>query len=168
MKIHRVAHAGFTLLEALIVVTILAILAGLAIPAFQDTVEDARATATRQELQRIRTATDHYAFQHQEQLPGWNGSAWSETTLLAQLLQASDLAGNTAAPGTSGFPFGPYLTEAMPANPYNELSTVLVIAPGGSFTQADDSSGWVYYATDGTLRANSTATCPGGDPVFGL
>ncbi len=164
----RTDRSGFTLLEVLITVAILLVLAGMAVPAFQDTVDDARATSTRQELQRVRTAIDYYAFQHQEQLPGWNGASWDEATLRNQLLMASDLNGATAAPGTSGYAYGPYLTEGMPANPYNDLETVLVIAPGGSFSAANDATGWVYFAADGSLRANSSSTTPEGDPVFGL
>ncbi|RMH04343.1 MAG: type II secretion system protein [Planctomycetota bacterium] len=159
---------GFTLFEILVVVTILLILAGMAVPSYLETVDDALAASTRQELQRVRTAIDYYAFQHQEQFPGWNGAAWSETTLRDQLLLASDLSGNTAAPGTPGFPYGPYLTEAIPSNPYNDLNTIKVIAPGGSFPAPDDSTGWVYFAVDGQFRANSTATTPDGDPVFSL
>ncbi len=168
MQTTRTDRTGFTLFEVLIVVVILMILAGMAVPAFQDTVDDARATSTRQELQRVRTAIDYYAFQHQEQVPGWDGGAWTEAVLRNQLLMASDLAGATAAPGTSGYPYGPYLTEGVPANPYNDLETILVIAPGGSMSAANDATGWVYFCADGSFRANSTTTTPEGDPVFGL
>ncbi|MBC8328990.1 MAG: prepilin-type N-terminal cleavage/methylation domain-containing protein [Planctomycetes bacterium] len=168
MQTTRTERTGFTLFEVLIVVAILLILAGMAVPAFQDTVDDARATSTRQELQRVRTAIDYYSFQHQEQLPGWNGGSWDEVTLRNQLLMASDLGGITAAPGTSGYAYGPYLTEGVPANPYNDLESILIIAPGGSMATANDSTGWVYFAADGSFRANSTAVTPGGDPVFGL
>ncbi len=168
MTAQRIDRSGFTLLEVLITVAILLVLAGIAVPAFQDTVDDARATSTRQELQRMRTAIDFYAFQHLEQLPGWNGASWDEATLRAQLTLASDLDGNTAATGTAGYGFGPYLTEGVPANPFNELDTIVVVAPGGSFAAANDQSGWVYFAADGSIRANTTASTPEGDPVFGL
>lgn len=51
---------GFTLIEILVVVTILAILAGLVVPQLMSYPEEARATRARQDLQALRTALDLY------------------------------------------------------------------------------------------------------------
>ncbi|PCH82889.1 MAG: hypothetical protein COB96_01435 [Planctomycetota bacterium] len=124
---------GFTLIETLIVVAIVLVLAGMAVPTFKDSIADAEVASVKQELQRVRTAIDYYGFQHQGQLPGWDGITWSEIALRSQLMMATDSAGNWANIGTSGYPFGPYLTEGFPANPFNQLDTVLITTDSASF-----------------------------------
>ncbi len=156
-------------MELSIVVTILMILAGMAIPAFSDSVDNAEVAAAQSMLSRVRTAVDFYAFQHQEQFPGMDSNGiWSAATLDAQLRMASDADGNTAAQGTAGYPYGPYLTESFPANPFNDLETVLVVQPGAVFAGPDDNTGWIFWADTGAFKINSTATDSNGDPVFNL
>ena len=159
---------GFTLIETLIVVAIVLVLAGMAVPTFKDSIADAEVASVKQELQRVRTAIDYYGFQHQGQLPGWDGITWSEIALRSQLMMATDSAGNWANIGTSGYPFGPYLTEGFPANPFNQLDTVLITTDSASFPAPDDSTGWVFFTSLGLLRANTTALSPAGEPVFEL
>lgn len=161
-------RSGFTLLEILLAVTILLLLAGLVLPAYQDSVENAEAAAVRQTLERTRTAIEYYAFQHDQQNPGWDGASWAVQTFLDQLRLASDESGNVAPVGTVGYPYGPYLKVDIGENPFNGLDTILMVAPGGSFTAPDDSTGWVYFAESGDFRANTTETTPGGTPVWGL
>ncbi len=162
--------AGFTLIEMLIGMAILIILAGMAIPSFAEAMEDAEVASLEQQLQRIRTAVDYYTFQHEEQVPGYDGatSTWSASTFENQLLLASDEDGNTAAVGTSGYYYGPYITEGFPQNPFNGLNSVHMVQPGVAFAEADDTTGWVYWADTGTLRANSSGTTPDGIPHFDL
>ena len=144
------------------------VLAGMAVPTFKDSIADAEVASVKQELQRVRTAIDYYSFQHQSQLPGDNGSDWNETALRSQLEMATDIAGNWAVVGTSGYPFGPYLSEGIPANPFNLLDTVLVTTNSASFPTADDSTGWVYFTDSGVFRANTLTITPDGDAVFSL
>ena len=154
----------------LIGMAILVILAGMAIPSFADTLEDAEVASLEQQLQRVRTAIDYYTFQHEEQVPGYDeGTAsWSATIFENQLLLASDEDGATAAVGTSGYYYGPYITEAFPQNPFNDLQTIHLVQPGTSFNEANDTTGWVYWADTGTLRANSSGNTPDGNPLFDL
>jgi len=163
-------QAGFTLIEMMIGMAILIILAGMAIPSFADTLEDAEVASLEQQLQRIRTGVDYYTFQHEEQVPGYDAGTgiWSATILENQLTLASDEDGNTAVVGTSGYYYGPYITEVFPSNPFSGLQTIHLVQPGVSFTEADDTTGWVYWADTGTFRANSSGTTPDGIAHFDL
>lgn len=159
---------GFSLIELLLAVAIIAMLAGMAIPSLGNTVAEAEVSTLRQELQRVRTAVDYYAFQHAEQLPGWNGSQWSEAAFLSQLLLGTNEDGNWARVGTPGFPYGPFLTEAMPSNRFNHMSTVLVVSQSATFAGPTDQTGWVFFTDTGLFKANSSATAPDGTPVYEL
>lgn len=170
MKFNRPNRQGFTILEIVVAAAILMMLAGMAIPAFQDSVADAEVAATRSMLARMRTAVDFYAFQHQENLPGESvaGGVWTSGYLDAQLRMSSDIDGNTAAAGSAGYPFGPYLNEAFPSNPSNGLDTILIVPPGSTYTGPDDTSGWIYWADMGVIRANTTELSPDGGAIYDL
>lgn len=170
MKILDRPRQGFTLIEIMIAASILMVLAGMAIPAFSGTLEEAQDSTARQMLGRMRTAIDFYAFQHDESFPGYDvgSGTWSAATFENQLRMASNLDGNTAAIGTPGYAFGPYLNDALPINPYNELSSVMVVAPGGSIIGPDDSTGWVYFADTGVMRVNSTDSTHDGGAAYDL
>lgn len=161
---------GFSLAEILIAVAIVMMLAGIAVVSFETTAEDALTAACEQQLQRVRTGVDYYAFQHQEIWPGWeNGAAsFTENAFVNQLTQATDQNGDWASPGTAGYPYGPYLVDGFPANPFNDLETVAVVPPAGADPYPDDSTGWVYYAATGVFRANSMSQTPEGENIFDL
>lgn len=161
---------GFTLIEMSVVVLIVLMLAMMALPNFQSSVSSAQVAAVQSQLGRMRTACDFYTFQHFENMPGHDNAsgAWSEQILLNQLQMSSDEDGVTAIVGAGGFPFGPYLRDALPANPFNELTTILVVQPGATFVNPDDSTGWVYWADTGIFRINSTTVADDGTVVFEL
>jgi len=168
MQALRGQRSGFTLIEILVAAAIVLLLAGMVVPVFDGAVADAEAASTRQILERARTAVNFYAFQHEEQLPGENGGNWSEQRLIDQLRLATDEDGDTAAPGTAGYPYGPYLTDDLGTNPFNDLDTIMVLAPGQNMFGPDDSTGWVFFAETGDFRANSSGTDPQGDPIWDL
>ena len=161
---------GFTLIEVMIGMAILIVLAGMAVPSFSQALENAEVSSLEQQLQRIRTAIDYYTFQHEEQNPGYHPAymTWTSATFENQLLLASDDDGLTAAPGTSGYFYGPYITEGFPRNPFSSLSTIQIVQPGATFATPDDTTGWEYWADTGIFRANSTGSTPDGTPLFEL
>lgn len=162
---------GFSLVEAIFVIAIIVILAGIAVPTMTMTVEDAKVTSVEQELMRVRTGIDYYKFQHLELIPGFDNTLqdWTVTAFTSQLTKATTQLGEWAAPGTAGYPFGPYLTEGIPSNPYNDLETVEIVDPNGNGAgYPNDNSGWVFFAIDGTFRANTSQLTPDGDRVFDL
>ncbi len=168
---HAPAQSGMTLMEIVTVVAIVMILATIAIPQLAVTAEDAKVSSAEQQLQRVRTALDYYLFQHQEALPGFDPTLkeWSESALVSQLTKPTNLKGAWGPLANPNFPFGPYLTEGIPANPFNDLTTILVREPNqGIQDLPDDSTGWLYYTLDGSFRANSTGTTPKGKNIFDL
>jgi len=164
-------RAGFTLVELLIVVAILAILAAVAIPQFTSSAEDAKESAMQSNLGILRNSLELYRFQHDSEYPGYPaaGGAPTETEFINQMTLSSKADHSTAAVGTAGFNLGPYIKETIPANPHNGLSTVDVLADADAFPVAgDDSTGWVYKPAIGKIRANSTGTAPAGTDWFDL
>lgn len=163
------AQSAFTLIELLLVVVILGILAAIAIPTFSDSSGEARASTLQTNLAVMRNAVEYYRANHTGKYPGYpvGGGTPTEPLTVAQLTLASQASGATAAPGTAGFGFGPYIRERLPANPVNNLSSVKVIADADTFPAApDDSSGWLYQPLTGRIRANSSGTAPSGTAYF--
>ena len=167
---HTKSNSGFTLVELSVVAAIIMVLATMALPNFQTTVSNAQVSAAQSQLGRMRTSCDFYTFQHFEQIPGYDKSTglWSEQTLLNQLQLASNDEGITAVIGTAGYYFGPYLRDALPTNPFNDLATIMVIQPGGTFLNADDTTGWVYWSDTGSFKINTTTVTEDGLVLFEL
>ena len=132
---------GFTLVEILIVVTILGILAAIVVPQFSTASNTARNNALEATVTRVRQQLQVYAGQHDGKFP-------SLATFEAQMTGASDEAGDTAARGTAGYTLGPYLAE-MPENPHTEATDLGVGAIG--------TSSWYYDAATGDFRGNDSA-----------
>ncbi len=65
MRRHR-SQSGFTLIELIIVMTIIAILATLAVPYFAGAVKHAREAVLREDLQTMRMAIDSYTMDKQK------------------------------------------------------------------------------------------------------
>ena len=164
-------RAGFTLVELLIVVAIIAILAAVAIPQFTSSAEDAKESAMQSNLGILRNSLELYRFQHNSQYPGYPsaGGNPTEAEFSNQMILSSKADHTTAAVGTAGFNLGPYIKESIPTNPYNGLSTVSVLLDATAFPAAgDDSTGWVYKPSIGKIRANSTGAAPSGTDWFDL
>lgn len=163
------SKSGFTLVELLIVVVILGILAGVVIPAFSGNTEDAKVSATVQNLQSLRASVDLYKVQHDEKYPGYpvGGGTPTAALMVDQLTLASRKDGTTAALGTAGHPFGPYLKSGLPVNPFNGLADVAIVTDGTAFpTSGTDSTGWIYKPQTGELKANTAFTLSTGENVF--
>ncbi len=127
---------AFTLIEVLIVVTILAILAAALIPLFADTTGDAKAGAAMASLRTLRSQIEFYKAQHGGQPPD---------AALSKLLIKTD------ADGNAGSDFGPYL-QFLPVNPFTGKSTVTATAsnpPAAASSSAD--RGWLYHAATGNV-----------------
>lgn len=162
-------HPAFTLIELLLVVVILGILAAIAIPQFSDSSNEARASSLQSNLSVLRNAIEYYRSSHAGKYPGYPsvGGAPTQTETTNQLTLASKADGSTAAPGTAGYGYGPYVRDRLPDNPINNLNTVQIVADGQPFpATADNSTGWIYQPQLGKWRANSTGAAPSGRNYF--
>jgi len=151
---------AFTLVEILIVVVLLAILAVIVIPSLSKGTTMAKESALASEIGMLRRFILVYASQHLEVAPGYpNGNrsvAPTGDTFRDQAMLSSNAQGQTAAVGTPGFKYGPYLSK-IPANPFNGKDTVEMLANGQAFpAAADDSDGWICRPWTGEIRPDNT------------
>ena len=157
-----VASKGFTLVELLIVVIILAILAAIIVPQFSGATDDAEQAAYDTNIANIRAAIDLYRQQHNE-YPGavisGGGTcitgtavvgAVGEAAFLAQLRNYTNAAGE-ACTGTdpNEFKYGPYLKDDLPVNPKGTTNTVTVVTTGVLGLTSGSTGGWRFDSVTG-------------------
>jgi prepilin-type N-terminal cleavage/methylation domain-containing protein len=161
---------GFTLVELLIVVIILAILAAIVIPQFAASTTDAEDAAVQTNLQNLRSAIEFYRQEH-----GHWPSAVDSTGATCPAGAASGALANTeasfisalteftlkdgkACTGTDGSLLGPYVPE-IPAN--TKITTaadqtkVKILTAGVLNPAPDGTTGWVFDNITGQLLPNN-------------
>ncbi|MDH4241666.1 MAG: prepilin-type N-terminal cleavage/methylation domain-containing protein [Phycisphaerae bacterium] len=153
---------AFTLVEILIVVTILGILAAVVLPTLQGHTASARESTAKDSLRTMRVQIEMYKLQHAGVPPGYiNGAAAPEAFLPLQFTGTTTVTGQ-ASPNkvpTTPFLYGPYLRK-LPENPFNNLSNITYVDQATSFAVAVDgtSSGWLYKKETGEFIINWTGT----------
>ncbi len=142
---------GLTLIELLIVVAILGIVSGIAVPRATNTVGQFKEATLQSNLVTLRKAFEQYRSQH----GGGRGAVFP-----GQLTITTDRQG---APGST---YGPYIRQGFPANPINEDCSVRTVTrmPAG----ADGRSGWLYDICSGEIRANVDGAGPSGCAYYEL
>ena len=155
---------GFTLVEVLIVVVILGILAATVLPQFTAATNDAKESSLRQDLQLMRGQIQMYKFQHDGTFP-----ATTSVQVADKLTKASKVDGTTAAPGTAGYVYGPYIVGQMPANPYNGgrglkvvTGSVATVPVDAAALDGTEKVGWIYSSDLGEVKANTAGTTADG------
>jgi prepilin-type N-terminal cleavage/methylation domain-containing protein len=141
-------RCGFTLIEVLIVVVIMAVLAATIIPQFSSSTKDAQTSTVSFNSKTLRSQIELYRANHLSTYPAITGNA------LPQLTGMTDVNGNI---GTgAAFTYGPYL-DAVPSNPFNGLATVgPVPTPGTIPTTGDGKYGYQYDVTTGNIFPDHT------------
>jgi general secretion pathway protein G len=126
---------GFTLIEILIVVLILAILAAIVIPQFVNASEESKLSNLTSNLQAIRAQLELYKMHHNETYP---------TNINTQLTSKTDSDGSINPAGL----YGPYL-HMFPANPFCDDPVKAVKTEGKS------GEGWEYDKDTGVIVPNT-------------
>ena len=146
-------RSGFTLIEVLIVVIIMAVLAATIIPQFSASTKDAKESSVKFNMHTLRSQIEMYKVHHLGNYP----TTIDGNKSMPQLLLATDVNGNTGttAPDAT-HPFGPYIDQQLPANPFNNLNTVKAASLGGAKPgTGDNSTGWIYDSATGAVWPNN-------------
>ena len=137
MKTLGARSTGFTFVEILIVVIILASLAALVVPQFGQASADPDLAALSATLQTVRTQLQYYMVQHDGSFPSF--ADWDK-----QMLGQSRPDGRLSAKGSCG----PYLLQ-IPVNPLDGSRNI-------SSTQ-DGTGGWTYDEKTGHFQSNDAS-----------
>lgn len=130
---HPLARA-FTLVELIVVIVVLAILSGVAIPKYFDYAAKAKESACKGTLGAVRSGIANF---HANSIVS-NGAATWPTLVEMQTL-------------------GTVMQEPLPANPYNNSNTIQA-ATWATTPPVSGTAGWSYDAATGKFWANSTTT----------
>ncbi len=154
-----VKQKGFTLIEILIVVSILGIMAAIIMPEFHGHTTKAKEAAAKETLQMARGQIGLFKIQHKGLTPGYsNGVLGPEGMILLHFTYCSDINGaltNSKTP-TGNFIYGPYMND-YPKNPFNNRHSTLTIDTG-NFPEAKGNHGWIYKASTGEIRLDWPGT----------
>jgi len=142
------AKRGFTLVELMIVVSLLGILAALVIPQFGSNTAEAKTSALSSNLAAIRKQIELYRYHHQDLLPAAVGDSG------ADFIQR--MTGKTDATGAPGVAFGPYFLR-VPVNPFNDRGSVRI---GGAAAGAN-TDGWRFDPATGQFQADDNLDLDG-------
>lgn len=146
MGARKAPNLGFTLVEILIVVIILAILACIVIPQFTEASYEARVSALVNNLQTIRSQTQLYKVQHREVFP--------DNRIVNQMILYTNIDSKPRARPSGVYCLGPYL-QAFPENPISGIATVRIIQDAATrFKATNRDRGWWYNTETGEFRAD--------------
>ncbi|CAN5167131.1 hypothetical protein BH24PSE2_BH24PSE2_14520 [soil metagenome] len=162
------SNRGFSLVELLIVVIILAILAAIVVPQFADTTDDARASAIDSNVASMRSAIEVYRQQHGAYpsataasggtcpagSTAGTGAAASQQAFMDQLSLFTNVAGQACSGKDATYSLGPYLRE-VPVNPANGLPTVEIVTTGVLGLTPNGGHGWKFDNVTGELIADN-------------
>lgn len=145
---------GFTLIEVLIVVVIMAVLAATIIPQFSSSTKDAKESSLKFNSHTMRSQIELYKEHHLSKYPDQIGDATNG--YLPQLTKATDASGNTGDAGTA-HPYGPYIDNDLPANPFDGKNVVTEVDLGGEKPTAvsGTAGGWQYDPNTGAIWPNN-------------
>ena len=122
---------GFTLIELIAVVVVLAILAGVALPKYFDYAAQAKVSACKGAVGGVRAGVANF----------YANAAIGGTAAYPTLVQLETI--------------GTVMQEAIPANPYNNSNDVVAATWNAANPPVSGAAGWNYDATAGKFWANS-------------
>jgi len=145
------------LVEVVLVVSIIGIIAAIAVPRISSASAGASATALKATIEHVRNAIDRYYAEH-GRYPGYNPATGlpNGTWFNQQMLKYSSPTGLVDETLNGPFRFGPYIRAPFPKNPFNHLDTVYAKATHADPSPADGSVGWVTVLIDGDFGISAT------------
>lgn len=157
MRSSRHRRVAFSLVEMVIVVTIIGIIAAIAVPRISGAAYRATANVLLANLSNVRKAVDTYYAEHYR-YPGYNPDTGvvDGGKFVEQLMRYSNQQGDTSPSYSSTFRFGPYLREPFPKNPVNQLGTVFMKETPAAPEPVDGSVGWVAVLSHGYFGISAT------------
>ena len=170
--IRSMLHKGFTLVELLIVVIILAILAAIVVPQFASSTDDAGVSSLDTTLVNMRSAIELYHQQHGE-YPGeitavaascpnggtsgtGTGAITDSVTFMDQMVLYTDLDGKACSTSDATYRYGPYLKKRnFQANPITQDAAIEIVSTGDLVMSGDTpAEGWKFDVLTGRFIAN--------------
>jgi general secretion pathway protein G len=144
-------RSGFTLIEVLIVVIIMAVLAATIIPQFSSSTKDAKMSSLKFNQSTLRSQIEMYKVAHLGAYPTVTSNS------LPQLTKSTDVSGATSNTSDAQHPYGPYVSGDLPANPFDGQNRVVAVSLSGAAPTAvaDADGGWQYDAATGQIWPNN-------------
>jgi prepilin-type N-terminal cleavage/methylation domain-containing protein len=138
------ARRAFTLIEVLMVVTAMAIIAGVVVPQVTSVIDDAKHAAMLTQLNELAAGIERYQTDHDGRAPELLNRS------LPQLMSTTNAQGLIGSGPT--YNLGPYIRNRMPANPLNDSREVFRsnTAPPANLELR---IGWVYHPETGQIWA---------------
>lgn len=128
-QVRRTQQQGFTLLELLIVMMIIAILASIAVPAYMGIIKHSREVVLKEDLHTLRGAIDQYTYDKQK-----------APQSLSDLVQAG-------------------YVKVMPVDPMTQRSDTWIGAQSQNYTSIDESeTGGINDVHSGSQQVSSEGT----------
>lgn len=167
----RKSLVGFSLIELLVVVAILAILAAVIAPQFSNSSVEAKESALRSNLSSLRSAVELYYRDHGKYpsavaatgatCPGTglagSGLINSEDALVEQLTLYTNAAGQACTTTNATFKYGPYLKDGIPTDPVVGSSATVVATAGNLvMTGGAGTGGWKFDNVTGKVIVNNS------------
>lgn len=167
------ADRGFSLVELVVVVAILAVIVAIAVPRMANAVKGTDESALRKTLMSLRTAIDAFAAEHSGAFPGsipdgLGNAADTAAAFESHLLKYSNSAGQAAASPDSDHRFGPYLRQIppVPVGSNRGKNGIAIDASNSPPLVTLGVEGWVYNPKTGQIIANSDDVNQAGTRTF--
>jgi prepilin-type N-terminal cleavage/methylation domain-containing protein len=132
---------AFTLIEVLVVTSVIAVLAAIVVPQFSSATKEAQTACLCSNLHAVRKQIELYKINHGDLLPAAPGETGADF--------ARRMTTKTDNNGGAGTDYGPYL-ERVPVNSFNNLDTVRV---GGAAAGAN-TDGWRFDPSTEEFQAD--------------